>query len=296
MHENCSKSAQGASTFCISHGGGRRCQHDGCMKRALSFNGYCRFHNSGASQTTQRLRVVGRNSYAPEAIDDALYGAEDMSEITEMVGVTSSITSDITSDEDLFDQVVTQTDSIAHTHSPFCTTPCFVKSLYEWEVHSNIDCGTIPSLFSVSKLGSNGLLPSPSCMSPWCSPPKLALSSVQAHDLCSASGELVQPKFLPACDIIVPDGRTQRSMHQWEARAVCVQGVPLQPPREIERMLQLSQDSNEETLDRQQQPRRLDKFRPPLLAVESLQTGHKPRVLNFSRALLSQHQPPTCVV
>ena len=32
--EGCSKGAQGSTEYCVAHGGGKRCQHEGCLTGA----------------------------------------------------------------------------------------------------------------------------------------------------------------------------------------------------------------------------------------------------------------------
>jgi hypothetical protein len=49
------KGAEGGGTpHCVSHGGGKRCQHEGCLKSARGDTGHCVGHGeaSGASNQT----------------------------------------------------------------------------------------------------------------------------------------------------------------------------------------------------------------------------------------------------
>jgi hypothetical protein len=41
------KSAQGDTSYCVAHGGGRRCQHQGCLKSAIGDTGTCVAHGGG---------------------------------------------------------------------------------------------------------------------------------------------------------------------------------------------------------------------------------------------------------
>jgi hypothetical protein len=46
-HEGCIYSAEGATNFCKSHGGGKRCAHKGCAKSADGATAYCVTHGGG---------------------------------------------------------------------------------------------------------------------------------------------------------------------------------------------------------------------------------------------------------
>ncbi|KAL0904039.1 hypothetical protein M5K25_026110 [Dendrobium thyrsiflorum] len=46
QHPDCVKGARGASGYCIAHGGGQRCQKDGCLKGAEGTK-YCKAHGGG---------------------------------------------------------------------------------------------------------------------------------------------------------------------------------------------------------------------------------------------------------
>jgi hypothetical protein len=43
----CSKSARGDTQHCVTHGGGRRCQHEGCPKGAEGDTLHCKAHGGG---------------------------------------------------------------------------------------------------------------------------------------------------------------------------------------------------------------------------------------------------------
>jgi hypothetical protein len=48
QHEGCLKSALGDTQYCSAHGGGRRCQHEGCSKAAQTGGTpHCRAHGGG---------------------------------------------------------------------------------------------------------------------------------------------------------------------------------------------------------------------------------------------------------
>ena len=44
---SCTKWAQGATNFCIAHGGGRRCSQEGCGKSAIGATDFCVAHGGG---------------------------------------------------------------------------------------------------------------------------------------------------------------------------------------------------------------------------------------------------------
>ena len=46
--EGCSKWAQsGGTPHCKAHGGGKRCQHEGCCKSAIGDTEHCKAHGGG---------------------------------------------------------------------------------------------------------------------------------------------------------------------------------------------------------------------------------------------------------
>jgi hypothetical protein len=47
QHEGCLKSARGGTLHCQAHGGGRRCQTVDCPKSALADTGHCSAHSGG---------------------------------------------------------------------------------------------------------------------------------------------------------------------------------------------------------------------------------------------------------
>ena len=47
QHEGCLKSVQGNKGDCMAHGGGRWCQREGCPKLAQGGTGHCRAHGVG---------------------------------------------------------------------------------------------------------------------------------------------------------------------------------------------------------------------------------------------------------
>jgi hypothetical protein len=48
QHEGCTKSARGDTEHCKAHGGGRRCQHDGCLTAAATGGTpICKAHGGG---------------------------------------------------------------------------------------------------------------------------------------------------------------------------------------------------------------------------------------------------------
>jgi hypothetical protein len=47
QHEGCTKSAIGDTEHCVAHGGGKRCQEEGCIKSAIGDTGYCKEHGGG---------------------------------------------------------------------------------------------------------------------------------------------------------------------------------------------------------------------------------------------------------
>jgi hypothetical protein len=48
LHEGCSKAAaRGGPEFCKAHGGGRRCLHEGCYKSAQGGTRHCKAHGGG---------------------------------------------------------------------------------------------------------------------------------------------------------------------------------------------------------------------------------------------------------
>ena len=51
--EGCSKSAQGDTSYCIVHGGGKRCQTEGCSKSAIGATNYCKAHGGGKRCLTE---------------------------------------------------------------------------------------------------------------------------------------------------------------------------------------------------------------------------------------------------
>jgi hypothetical protein len=59
--EGCFKWAQGGTPQCVAHGGGRRCQHEGCAKSARGENQYCAAHGG-----SRRCQHEGCSSSAPE--------------------------------------------------------------------------------------------------------------------------------------------------------------------------------------------------------------------------------------
>ena len=47
LQEGCTKSAEGATTLCKRHGGGKRCTVDGCTKSAEGRTAMCKAHGGG---------------------------------------------------------------------------------------------------------------------------------------------------------------------------------------------------------------------------------------------------------
>jgi hypothetical protein len=46
--QGCTKrAADGGTPFCIAHGGGKRCQEEGCLKSAQGDTGHCKAHGAG---------------------------------------------------------------------------------------------------------------------------------------------------------------------------------------------------------------------------------------------------------
>jgi hypothetical protein len=62
QHEGCSKSAvQGGGTLhCVAHGGGKRCQQAGCLKSALGDTEHCVAHGGGRRCQEELPQVSSR--------------------------------------------------------------------------------------------------------------------------------------------------------------------------------------------------------------------------------------------
>ena len=56
-HENCTKSAQSPTGFCVRHGGGRKCKFDNCTKVARGKTFFCASHSTNFSGTYEE-RVI----------------------------------------------------------------------------------------------------------------------------------------------------------------------------------------------------------------------------------------------
>ncbi len=53
QEQGCSKWAQGATDFCIAHGGGKRCTFEGCTKSAAGATDFCKRHGGGRRCTSE---------------------------------------------------------------------------------------------------------------------------------------------------------------------------------------------------------------------------------------------------
>ena len=57
QREGCDKGAQGSTDFCSAHGGGQRCQREGCPKGAGGTTGFCEAHGGGQRCQTDACSV-----------------------------------------------------------------------------------------------------------------------------------------------------------------------------------------------------------------------------------------------
>jgi len=69
-HSDCDKSAQGATEFCVIHGGGELCQHpDGCDKCAQRATDFCLKHGGGkCCVCSNRLLLAIESITTPEEV------------------------------------------------------------------------------------------------------------------------------------------------------------------------------------------------------------------------------------